>query len=69
MRWGMDLRLSFRAGGRSFDDRNNRRSGKLTVNFPLVFRVSITGRFFFLIWPETQVGRRRRKKSDRCCAR
>jgi len=57
MRWGVDLRLSFRAGRRSFDDRNNRRYGKLAVNFPLVFRVSITGEFFFffLIWPETQV--------------
>ena len=47
MRWGEDLRLSFRAGRRSFDDRNNRRSGKLAVNFLLVFRASITGEGFF----------------------
>lgn len=71
MRWGEDLRLSFRAGRRSFDDRNNRRSGKLAVNFLLVFRVSITGEeFFFLIWPETQVERKKKtKKQGRCCAR
>lgn len=47
MRWGEDLRLSFRAGRRSFDDRNNRRSGKLAVNFLLVLELASRERVFF----------------------
>ena len=61
MRWGEDLRLSFRAGRRSFDDRNNRRSGKLAVNFLLVFRVSITGEGFFFFDMARDPGRAEEK--------
>ena len=51
MRWG-GFALIFPCWEVIFDDRNNKRSGKLAVNFLLVFRVtrSITGEGFFFFF-------------------